>query len=132
MIVYASLEPFSNWMVPPAGTPFFVFAPLPARFTRFDIVINVVAYLPFGFFLAIAGRHRGDLGRLASAAGSAAILSFTMETLQMFLPTRDASVVDLTSNVAGAAVGALVAILFNRTPGLRARVSTWRPMTRST
>jgi VanZ family protein len=126
MIVYASLEPFSNWMAPPPGTPFFMFAPLPARFTRFDIVINVVAYLPFGFFLAIAGRHRADLRRLASAAGSAAMLSFMMETLQMFLPTRDASVVDLVSNVAGAAVGALVAILFNRTPGLRARVSTWR------
>jgi len=126
MIVYASLEPFSSWMAPPPGSPFFLFAPLPARFTRFDILVNVLAYAPFGFFLALAGRDRSDLRRLAAAVGVAAILSFMMETLQMFLPTRDASVVDLASNVGGAAVGAVVAVMFNRTPGLRARVSTWR------
>ncbi len=126
MIVYASLEPFSSWMAPPPGTPFFLFAPLPARFTRFDIAINVVAYMPFGFFLGLVGRRRSDLRRIAAASGVAAILSFTMETLQMFLPTRDASLVDLAFNTAGAAIGALVAVMFNRTPGLRARVATWR------
>jgi VanZ family protein len=126
MIVYASLEPFSSWMAPPPGTPFFLFAPLPTRFTRFDIVINVVAYMPFGFFLGLTGRHRSDLRRLVEATIIAALLSFTMEALQMFLPTRDASTVDLASNTAGAAIGALIAVLFNRTPGLRARISSWR------
>jgi len=57
MIVYASLEPFSGWMAPLPGTPFFLFAPWPARFTRYDIAINVVAYVPLGFFVALTGRH---------------------------------------------------------------------------
>ena len=53
MIVYASLEPFSGWMAPPADMPFFLFGPLPARLTRFDAIINVVAYAPFGFFVEL-------------------------------------------------------------------------------
>ena len=49
MIVYASLEPFSGWMAPLPGAPFFLFAPWPTRFTRYDIAINVISYIPFGF-----------------------------------------------------------------------------------
>src|ERR1700694_4555627 len=126
MIVYTSLEPFSSWMAPPPGTPFFLFAPLPTRFTRFDIVINVVAYMPFGFFLGLVGRHRSDLRRLVEATLIAALLSLTMEKLQMFLAAGRASTGGVAANTAGAAVGALIAVLFNRTPGLRARVSLWR------
>lgn len=126
MIVYASLEPFSGWMAPPPGTPFFMFGPLPARLTRYDAVINIVAYAPFGFFVALIRRDRSDAGRLAVAAGVAALLSFSMESVQMLLPTRDASVADLASNVAGAAIGALIAIAFNHAPGLRAGVAAWR------
>ena len=55
-IVYASLEPFSPWLPPPPGTPFFLFAP-PSRWVRGDIVLNVVAYVPFGLFVALL--HRG-------------------------------------------------------------------------
>src|SRR5438045_6189950 len=79
MIVYASLEPFSSWMAPSPGTPFFLFSPLPARFTRFDILVNILAYLPFGFFVALAGRDRSDLRRLAAATAAATILSLMME-----------------------------------------------------
>ena len=39
-IVYASLQPFANWMAPVAGTPFFLFAPWPPRWVRYDIVTN--------------------------------------------------------------------------------------------
>ena len=55
MIVYASLEPFSAWMAPIPGTPFFLFAPWPPRYTRFDVAINCFAYAPFGLALALIG-----------------------------------------------------------------------------
>ena len=122
MIVYASLEPFSGWMAPLPGTPFFLFAPWPARFTRYDIAINVVAYIPFGFFVAMTGRHT----RLAIATAMAALLSATIETTQMFLPSRDASTIDLVSNAAGGALGGLAALVLNSTPGVRARIAQWR------
>ncbi|HEV3241205.1 MAG TPA: VanZ family protein [Casimicrobiaceae bacterium] len=126
MIVYASLEPFAGWMAPLPDTPFFLFEPWPLHFTRFDIVVNVLAYVPFGFLLALIGARRRSGVRLAAAVGAGAILSFAMESTQMFLPTRDASNVDVLSNSVGAAAGALAAFVFNRTPGLRSRIARWR------
>ena len=125
MIVYASLEPFSGWMAPLPDTPFFLFAPWPRRFTRFDVAINVLAYAPFGFLLALIGR-RGLLRQLGAAIGVGAVLSFAMESAQMLLPMRDADTLDFVSNSLGAAAGGLVGVLFNAVPGLRERVAQWR------
>jgi VanZ family protein len=126
MIVYASLEPFSGWMMPLPGTPYFLFAPEKARFVRFDVAINVVAYAPFGFFLALIGDRRSEAARFASGAGIGALLSLAVESIQMLLPTRDASVIDLASNALGASIGALLALAFIRVPGLRALMRRWR------
>jgi hypothetical protein len=38
-------------------TPFFLFAPWPPRWTRFDAIANTVAYMPFGFFVALLRRR---------------------------------------------------------------------------
>jgi len=126
MIVYASLEPFSGWMAPLPGTPFFLFAPWPARYARYDLAINVVAYIPFGLFVALTGRHTRAATRFAIATAMAALLSAAMETTQMFLPSRDASTIDLLSNTAGGALGGLAALVLNGTPGLRTRMAHWR------
>jgi VanZ family protein len=126
MIVYASLEPFSGWMAPIPGTPFFFFAPWSSRFTRFDVVVNMLAYAPFGFLLAVVGSHRPDSARLAIAVAGGVLLSFAMESLQMLLPTRDASVADLLFNTIGAVVGGVAGLVFNHTPGLRRWISQWR------
>ncbi len=115
-IVYASLQPFANWMAPVAGSPYFLFAPWPPRWVRYDIVVNFVAYVPFGFFVGLIPRWRGPSPQFALAAGTGAVLSLAMETLQMFLPTRDASVADLLSNSAGAALGGALAVAFARSP----------------
>lgn len=126
MIVYASLEPFSGWMAPLSGTPFFLLAPERARFIRYDVALNVVAYAPFGFFLGLIGERRSAVGRFIAAAAIGALLSLAMETAQMFLPTREADIPDFLSNTCGAALGALCALAFDRVPGLRARIRRWR------
>ena len=107
-IVYASLQPFAVWIAPVEGSPFFLFAPWPPRWTRFDAIANVTAYLPFGLFMALVPSRRSALARIAVAVGSGALLSFAMETAQMFLPPRDASVMDLIANIAGAAAGGVL------------------------
>ena len=107
-IAYASLQPFANWIAPAPGTPFFLFAPWPPRWTRFDAIANVVAYVPLGFFVALVPYRRPALARLSTAVATGAGLSFAMETIQMFLPPRDASVVDLIANIAGAAAGGVL------------------------
>ena len=125
MIVYASLEPFSGWMEPLPNSSFFLFEPWP-RVTRFDVVINMLAYAPFGFLVALVGARRSASARLAAAIGAGALLSFAMESAQMFLPTRDASSVDFVSNSIGAALGGLGGIAFDRAPGLQLVISRWR------
>src|SRR5450432_624160 len=97
-IVYASLQPFAPWIPPAAGTPFWPFAPWPPKWTRFDVVANALAYVPFGVFVALIPHRARPLLRAGVALAAGATLSFGMETLQMFLPTRDASLVDLFAN----------------------------------
>jgi VanZ family protein len=104
-IVFASLQPFSPWIPPEPGTPFWPFAPWPLHFTRFDVIANVIAYVPFGVFIALMPRRATPRARMALAFASGLTLSFAMETLQMFTPPRDASLVDLAANTAGALIG---------------------------
>jgi VanZ family protein len=125
-IVYASLQPFAPWIAPAPGTPFFLFAPWPPRWTRFDVAANAIAYLPFGFFVALVPRRRPPLGRLSVAIAAGAALSFAMETLQMFVPPRDANTIDLLSNVAGATLGGLAAITFARSTAAKRGVMSLR------
>jgi len=113
-LVYASLQPFAPWIEPLPGTPFFLFAPWPPRWTRFDAIANTVAYMPFGFFVALLRRRQSPLGRLLTAFCVGTALSFLLETAQMYLPPRDASVIDMMWNTAGAAVGGVLAVTFAR------------------
>lgn len=125
-IVYASLQPFTNWIAPPPGTPFFLFTPWPLRWTRFDVIANVLAYVPFGFLVALVPARLAPRDRLAIAVAAGAALSFPLETLQMFTPMRDASLVDLVSNTAGAGLGGMGAIAFVHPSGPRHRVASLR------
>ncbi len=125
-IAYASLQPFANWVALPPGTPYFLFAPWPPRWVRYDIVTNFVAYLPFGFFVALVPRRRRPATRLATAIGVGAILSLSMETLQMYLPMRDASVADLLSNTAGTAAGGAIAVAFARSSDAKRAIAAAR------
>jgi len=108
-IVYVSLEPFTPWLAPPPGTPFFLFAGWPARWTRYDAALNVLAYAPFGFFLALFRRGASPLARVAQSLAIGAALSFAMEALQAYIPPRDSSIFDLVMNSGGALAGGLLA-----------------------
>ena len=113
LIVYASLYPFVGWTIP-GGAPWaFLGLPWPRWWTVFDVVANLLGYLPFGALVCIAllrtGRH--PLIGLAGAALLAALLSGAMEGLQNYLPQRVASNVDLALNVGGAATGAALMVL---------------------
>ena len=125
-IVYASLQPFAPWIAPVPGTPFFLFAPWPPRWTRFDAIANAVAYVPFGLFVALVRRRQSPPGRLLVGIATGAALSFTLETAQMFLPPRDASMIDLLSNTAGAAVGGVLGVAFARSVSARRVVVAFR------
>jgi VanZ family protein len=118
-IAYASLQPFTPWIPPAPGTPFWPLAPWPPKWTRFDVLANAIAYMPFGLFVALVPRRATPAPRIGIALAAGAALSFCMETLQMYLPTRDASLVDLLSNAAGSLTGSLFAIVLVRSRRFR-------------
>ena len=108
VIVYASLQPFSGWRMPPAAAFDFLTAAWPRYSTTGDIVLNVAAYLPFGAMLVVALRPRcaGFAGCLLAIA-LASLLSLALESVQLYLPARIASNLDLLANAGGAALGAI-------------------------
>ena len=110
LIVYASLYPFVGWRVPGAGPLDFLVLGWQRYWTWFDVVSNLLGYLPLGFLLFVAlirsGRGAGAAAALAWAGGAA--LSFTLEVLQNYLPHRVASNVDLSLNVVGTALGVAI------------------------
>lgn len=111
LIVYGSLYPFDQWAA--AATPPFTFLlHWPRRLDLADLVQNVLAYAPFGLFLALA-RLRVQAWRAAivQVAAAAAVLSTVMECLQQFEPARTASTADIAMNVLGALAGGVLALL---------------------
>jgi VanZ family protein len=112
LIVYATLYPFSNWQ--DIGLPMwdFLLMPLPHYWTGFDVVTNIVGYMPFGALvvLALYPTVRGTAAALV-AAGAGMLLSGSMEALQTFLPSRISSNLDFLTNATGGAAGALAGLL---------------------
>ncbi|MDB5857930.1 MAG: putative rane protein [Ramlibacter sp.] len=118
LIVYASLYPFSGWRNQEIAPWEFLWAGWPKYWTGFDLVANVVGYVPLGFLLALSFMRRGNVRRFAThpnvgAVGVAVLagtlLSLAMEGVQNYLPSRVASNVDFGLNVAGTLVGAIAA-----------------------
>ena len=110
LIVYASLYPFTGWHPPGVSPLAFLTLPWPHWWTWFDLVTNLVGYVPFGA-LVFGALVRSDVPVRPSmlfACAAGAVLSLTMELLQNFLPQRVASNVDLGVNALGTLVGMLL------------------------
>jgi len=107
LIVYASLYPFVGWRVPGVGATDFLLLGWPRYWTTFDLVANLLGYLPLGFllFVALVRGGRGAVAAALIACTGGTLLSLTMELLQNYLPHRVASNVDLGLNALGTAIG---------------------------
>ncbi len=81
-----------------------------------DIFTNILLFLPFGFAFAYLAARRGfNLGRafLAVLLGGTFLSAF-VEFLQLFLPFRYTSFIDIYSNAAGAATGFFIHTLLGK------------------
>ena len=113
LIVYASWFPFAGWRN--TGLPPFAFVNLqPQRYwTGFDVMVNVVGYMPFGALLVLSLYPKVRRAWAVLVAGIAGILvSGLMELVQNYLPSRVPSNLDLLTNSAGCLAGAIVAACF--------------------
>lgn len=115
LVAYASLYPFSGWRDQGLWPLSFLFAPPPRYWTGFDLAVNLLGYSPLGFLAALAVM-RGTTWRwpVTVAGLGAAGLSFLMETVQGYLPSRVSSNLDFALNALGGWLGALLAFYLER------------------
>jgi len=127
LIIYASLYPLADWHDSGGDSLAFLGAAWPRYYTSFDLAINIIAYLPFGFFCTTALRRRlTPLMAWLAAVLLGAGLSFTMELLQNYLPSRVPSNLDLACNTAGALLGGLVGARWGARALDDGRLARWR------
>lgn len=110
LLAYSGLAPWSGWRDLGLQPFAYLTAPFPRHITDFDLVVNVLAYLPFGMLVVFAlhPRLKGSAAILIALA-AALLLAGAIEALQGYLPARVASNVDLLTNAAGALLGAVLA-----------------------
>lgn len=110
LVVYASLFPFAGWRDQGLDGWSFMFAPWPRYWTGFDVAINLVGYVPLGLLLGLSLRARWSWPWTVLGAWLlCALVSFAMESLQRFVPSRVPSNVDWLLNTLGAGLGIAVA-----------------------
>jgi len=82
----------------------------------FDVLSNILLFLPLGFTLTGFLEHAGVGRRISAAAvlGVSFWLSYSVEVLQLFLPGRYSSQIDVASNVAGGKLGFFCCVLWYR------------------
>jgi VanZ family protein len=126
-VAYASLQPLRGWRLPPEHLYGFLTAAWPRYITLEDVLANAIAYMPLGLLLALGLRQffQPVLSVIAGALLTTTV-SIAMESMQLFLPARIPSNIDVLANSTGALIGALAAPLFLPSRSIGARLIAWR------
>jgi len=108
LVIYGSLHPFAGWRDTGISPFAFIEGGWPRYWTFFDLAANVAVYVPLGFFLTLAlDRIPGRLSAPILAILLAGGVSFGLESLQTWLPSRVPSNLDLACNSLGGLLGAI-------------------------
>jgi hypothetical protein len=92
-----------------------------------DVAVNVLGFVPFGGLLVIYlknSRAWSNPKAVITTILLGFLVSLVIELLQVFLPTRDSSLLDLINNILGSGIGAgLGAAAWPRLQRLRRSIS---------
>jgi VanZ family protein len=98
--------------------------PLVNRGLILDAVLNAVFYMPLGAAAFLTLRRRPSA--LAAAGALGGLVSFSVEWMQLSIPTRVGNLADFLTNTIGALLGAVVALLA-ASPPVASRFTVFRP-----
>jgi VanZ family protein len=133
LVAYASLFPFSEWRWPVGPWFEFLWRDWPRHWTWFDVVLNLLGYIPLGALLCIGALRQGHSlrGSIGLSLCVPMAWSLLMETLQNLIPQRVPSNVDWALNSAGAALGVALAVAAHRAGWIsqwsELRARWWQP-----
>ncbi|KAF7600755.1 MAG: hypothetical protein CGU28_11165 [Candidatus Dactylopiibacterium carminicum] len=126
LILYVCLFPLAGWQTP-VGSPFsFLFEPWQKYISYSDVYLNVLGYLPLGFMLAATLRGQHAVAVLAWVTLVSFTLSFSVECLQYYLPSRISSNLDLATNVLGGVLGGMAGLWGGRVFAPDGWIRRWR------
>ncbi len=86
-----------------------------SRSTILDMLLNILGFIPYGFILAIGiaqfwYKSKRQVLIVTLLLGS--MTSFSIEILQIYLPSRDSSIMDVVLNTVGTVLGFFLLYLF--------------------
>jgi VanZ family protein len=120
LIVYGSLYPWTFEARQLPASPLYILLhswdiDLTDRRFIFDIAVNLAIYIPLGMSAYLAFRRfKSHALEILAPVALGALLSATMEMIQLFTPLRQCSGVDLANNTLGSALGVLAGFVFTR------------------
>lgn len=113
IVAHLSLYPYEGWRHIGIG-PFEYLSgpwiPVHQKLLWGDIILNVIAYIPLGFLLLLGLSELPKNAERIIAPFCAILLSFGLEALQTYLPTRVPSKMDVLTNTIGAILGSILAV----------------------
>lgn len=95
-------------------------------FSGSDVTLNLLGFVPFGFLVCLrllATGKSSPRGCLFFAIAVGFAVSLAIELTQVWLPGRDSSLLDLTTNTVGSAIGGAMACRYGRAYGILLRKS---------
>lgn len=127
LTVLGSLYPLWGWQPLSSWSAEFLTQPLPRYITRTDVATNLLIYIPLGYGLALLlGQPRWRNIAVIPTVLLGAIFSLAMESLQLLLPLRFASNLDIFLNSLGTLIGALLSLHHGRWLRGGRRLAQWR------
>ncbi|MDH3327381.1 MAG: VanZ family protein [Gammaproteobacteria bacterium] len=109
LLFVGSIYPFTSWQWPTHDNWLNSFENATRYVPRSDFIINYLIYVPLGILVSIQLRDRVNYHLLLIVSASiAAGFGLAMEMLQLFIPSRAHSFIDLIMNTSGAFTGALL------------------------
>jgi len=126
-IVYGSLFPLAGWRTPQHGLVDTWFDTAGRHVSRSDLLTNILVYIPLGFLISAIRSDKLGIGvRILLATATGTLLSLFMESIQLFLPSRSSSLVDLLLNMLSTLLGALAYHWLGENVGLGKWLKEWR------
>ncbi|MEL0034936.1 MAG: VanZ family protein [Gammaproteobacteria bacterium] len=107
LIVYGSLYPFKfSGDMPGLQQTWQLLTDFNLQTTQADVLANIILFIPLGFVIRIASnQYRERIIATSIMFGLATVLAFTLQYLQLFLPSRVPDAGDATFNMLGTIIG---------------------------
>ena len=128
-----TLSPLTDWHFVPEAPWRFLDQPWPKYWTGFDVLVNMLAYIPLGLLASRAILYRfrdsawGPLASFMMSGLTCILISILLEGLQTYLPSRRPSILDVVSNATGAMMGAFIASAYAQSIA-RLQITETRPI----